>query len=376
MDQYLDTNATAPIEPEVAEIVIHYLTQEFGNAGSRTHEYGSRAKKAVELARSQIAKVIDCDRSEVIFTSGATESNNLVILGLRAFLEESSKRHLITAATEHKAVLEPMQHLEAGGFELTVLPPGPGGYVLPSDLERALRPDTGLVSLMQVNNETGVEQPLSEYAAVLAEHDCYFHTDAAQGFGKSISPLTNSRVDLISVSGHKIYAPKGVGALVARRRRYKMPPLKPLMYGGGQERGLRPGTAPVALIAGLGKASELALEHHARRAQVNLRIRQDALAALSDLGPVMHGDQTRVLSHVLSFSVPGVNSEAALIGLKGIAAVSNGSACTSASYEGSHVLKAMGLTEDEVFGALRVSWSHLGAPPDWSDFAAALATLQ
>jgi cysteine desulfurase len=376
MPRYLDANATGPVEPEVLELVIHYMRDEYGNSGSRTHPYGVAAKKAVELARAQVASVVDCGKDEVIFTSGATESDNLAILGLRDFGMSSGRRHLITGATEHKAVLEPMEYLASEGFEVTVLPADSGGYIRPEDLQGALRQDTLLVSLMHVNNETGVAQPLNDYSDILASHECYFHCDAAQGFGKEISPLTNRRIDLISVSGHKIYAPKGLGALIARRRRYKMPPLKPLMYGGGQERGLRPGTLPVPLIAGLGKASELALKNNkARNAQIT-ELRAQALGALLPLGALIHGDRERMLPHVLNLSVPGVNSEAALIALKDIAAISNGSACTSASYKASHVLEAMGLNKDQISGALRISWSHMTESPDWADFTRALASLK
>lgn len=373
---YLDSNATSQIEPEVAEIVMHYMVQEFGNSGSRTHQYGTSAKKAVELARGQVAEVVGCDKGEVIFTSGATESNNLAILGLRSFGKATKRMHLITGATEHKAVLEPMEYLAGQKFDVTILPAGAKGFISPHELKEALRPDTILVSLMHVNNETGVEQPIDDYADAVADHDCFFHCDAAQGFGKVIGPLTNPRLDLISISGHKIYGPKGIGALIARRRRYKMPPLEPLMYGGGQERGLRPGTLPVPLVAGLGKAAALALDGYVARGDVNEKIKESIARALAPLKPTMHGDQNLVLPHVLNFSIPGVNSEAALIALKDVAAMSNGSACTSASYKGSHVLEAMGLTEEQVSGALRLSWSHMSEPPDWEVFAEALKSLQ
>jgi cysteine desulfurase len=373
---YLDSNATTPIEPEVADLVMYYMVKEFGNSGSRTHEFGARAKKAVELARGQVSEVVGCDKGEVVFTSGATESNNLAILGLAAFAETAGKRHFITGATEHKAVLEPMEYLASQGFDLTVLPSGPHGFISSSELEAALRSDTGLVSLMHVNNETGVEQPLAEYTDLLSDHECYFHCDAAQGFGKVIEPLRDNRIDMISISGHKIYGPKGVGALVARRRRYKMPPLRPLMYGGGQERGLRPGTLPVFLIAGLGKAAELALREHDQRANSNRHIKLTATQALAPLKPKYHGDPDRVLPHVINLSVPGVNSEAALIALKDVAAISNGSACTSASYKASHVLDAMGLSNEDIKGALRISWSHLADEIDWAAVSSALENLR
>jgi len=257
MPVYLDCNATTPIEPAVGEVVRGYLFEEFGNEGSRTHEYGARAKQAVQRARDQVAAVVGVGRDEVLFTSGATEANNLAILGLIEFGLAENKRHVITTAIEHKAVLEPIAVLERRGFTVTVVPVEQDGTVRPDAIRAALRPDTVLVSVMAANNETGARQPISEITDTLASHEAFFHTDAAQSFGKDLAVLRNPRIDLLSVSAHKLYGPKGIGALVTRRRGYAKPPLSPLMHGGGQERGLRPGTLPVALIAGLGKAAEL-----------------------------------------------------------------------------------------------------------------------
>ena len=257
MTAYLDCNATTPIEPRVRDLVIKFLDAEFGNAGSRTHDYGVRAKRAVQHARAQVATVVQAQPDEVLFTSGATESNNLAIFGLENEGRRSGRRHVITTQIEHKAVLEPLEILEERGFEVVRLPCDPSGWVHPEAVAEALRDDTLLVSVMHVNNESGVIQPIEEVAAVLEDHPAYFHVDAAQGFGKELAALRESRIDLISVSGHKVYGPKGVGALVARRRRFRRAPLKPLFYGGGQERGLRPGTLPVHLIVGLGLAAEL-----------------------------------------------------------------------------------------------------------------------
>jgi len=238
---YLDCNATAPIEPAVREAVTLWLADELGNAGSRTHEYGLRANRAVQEARRQVAAVVDADANEVIFTSGATESNNIAILGLAAYGEESGRRHIVSTAIEHKAALEPLEALEARGFSVTLLRPDETGAVSAESVKDALRPDTLLVSVMHANNETGAIQPLSEIANALGDHDAYFHVDAAQGYGKDLVPLRNKRIDLISVSGHKIYGPLGIGALVLRRRGFKRPPVKAIMFGGGQERGLAAG---------------------------------------------------------------------------------------------------------------------------------------
>jgi cysteine desulfurase len=218
---------------------------------------------------------------------------------------------------------------------------------------------------MQANNETGIRQPLAAIAGLLSDHPAYFHTDAAQGFGKDIETLRNPRIDLISISGHKIYAPKGIGALIICRRGYERPPLKPLVFGGGQERGLRPGTLPVALIAALGAAAEIAVRDHAKRRQANQRIRERALAALAVANPKFTGDLSRSLDHVINVAFPDLDSEALMVALKDLVAISNGSACTSGSYTPSHVLKAMGMTDDEANACVRISWCHLTPEIDW-----------
>lgn len=362
---YLDCNATSPIEPRIQEEVLKYLSVEFGNAGSRTHDYGVRAKQAVQKARDRVSEVVKSKRDEVIFTSGATESNNIAILGLARFGEETGRKHIISTQIEHKAVLEPLEELVARGFEVTLVPPNSGGWVDPELINGTLREDTLLISMMHVNNETGVIQPIREMAQLLKDHPAFFHVDAAQSFGKEIKSLQNPRIDFISVSGHKIYGPKGIGALVLRRRGFDRPPLTPLFFGGGQERGLRPGTLPVPLIVGLGLASELALNQAEKRAQACLRFRQKALAALSPLEPSINGNPSRVVPHVLNISFPGLDSEAVMVALKEIIAVSNGSACTSHSYQPSHVLKAMRLPDTTIQGAIRMSWCHMTEDPDW-----------
>lgn len=372
---YLDCNATAPIEPAVRDAVVQWLTDELGNAGSRTHEYGLRAKKAVQAARAQVAAVVDAAADEVIFTSGATESNNLAILGLAAHGDESKRRHVVSTAIEHKAVLEPLEALKARGFSVTLVRPDANGVVTAEAVRAALRPDTLLVSVMHANNETGSIQPLLEIADALDGHEAFFHVDAAQGYGKDLEPLRSKRIDLISVSGHKIYGPVGVGALIARRRGFKRPPLTPLTFGGGQERGLRPGTLPAPLIVGLGVAAVTALKDHEARRKRCCDIRRQALASLEPLGIQMHSDPDHTLSHVINFSVPGVDSEAVMVALKDVAAVSNGSACTSQSYTPSHVLEAMELPPEAISGAIRVSWSHMTPDVDWPLLASRIAAL-
>lgn len=353
---YLDFNATAPVDPRVAEEVMRFMTQEFGNAGSRTHGYGQVAKERVNRAREEVAAVVGAKPDEVIFTSGATESDNLAILGLARHGEATGRRHIISTKIEHKAVLEPLEILAAQGFEVELLEPTEGGWVPTESVAAALRPDTLLVSVMAVNNETGVVQPIEEIAALLLGHEAYFHVDAAQAFGKLIALLQNPRIDLLAISGHKIGAPKGVGALVNRRRGYKRPPLTPLMYGGGQERGLRPGTLPVPLIAGLGTAAALALAEADSRSISATTLKEELVAALLALGATVNGDAERTVPTTLNVSIPGVDSEAAIVALKDLVAVSNGSACTSQSYEPSHVLTAAGLPKERIEGALRISW--------------------
>ncbi len=375
MTIYLDCNATTPIEPEVADIVMFYMREEYGNAGSRTHEFGLKAKRAVELARKQVAQVVDAEPSEVIFTSGATESNNLALLGLAAAAEAQGRRHIISSPMEHKAVLEPLEQLRLRGFDVELLPADERGWIDPRDLATALRPDTSLVSLMHVNNETGVKQPLLEYAQVLEGHSAFFHTDSAQGFGKEFAPLVSKRIDLISISGHKIYGPKGVGALVARRRGFDRIPLAPLVFGGGQEWGIRPGTLAVPLVAGLGTAAQISMRDEEVRAAGNLEHFNFAAKALSSIGGVVNGDPNSLVGLSMNVSLPGADSEAVMLAMKGVVAISNGSACTSQDYKPSHVLTSMGMSSDRINGAIRVSWSHLTPAVDWEKVRASVSVL-
>lgn len=370
---YFDCNATAPVDPRVLEFVTHVLRDEFGNAGSRTHSFGIEALRIVNHAREQVARVIGMDGASVTFTSGATESNNLAILGLAAGV--SGRRHIISTQIEHKAVLEPIAHLQKSGFDVKLVPSTKGGWVEVDAIRKSLRPDTLLVSVMHVNNETGVIQPLREIADLLEDHDAYFHTDAAQGFGKERVELQHPRIDLVSVSGHKIYAPMGIGALIARKRSFKRPPLSPLQFGGGQERGLRPGTLPVALIAGLGLAAELAeREYEVRRKSVQ-RIQRELLRAFATDAHI-NSDLERTLPSTLNVSFPGLDSEAVILALKEHVAISNGSACTSTGHQSSHVLAAMGLDAEVVRGATRWSWHHDTPSLDWTKIHSALRRLR
>ncbi|MFC9880255.1 cysteine desulfurase DndA [Streptomyces libani] len=353
---YLDAAATTRVEPNVAEVVLHWMTEEFGNAGSRTHEYGLRAKKAVAAARAYLASTLDAQTEEIIFTSGATESNNIALLGLAAYGEESGRKHIVTSAVEHKAVLEPLEHLrDARGFEVEFLQPGPTGRLTADEVLARVRPDTLLVSLMHVNNETGVIQPVAELAKALIKTPTFLHVDAAQGYGKRTKDLT-APIDLISISGHKVGAPKGIGALLTRRRGWNRVPLEPIMYGGGQERKLRPGTLPVPLIMGLYEAAQ---SFHAKRDSWErdaLALRERLLTALEKTRYTINGDPEHSVPHILNVSFDKLNAEALIVRIKDQAAIATGSACTSASYTPSHVLTAMGLPEERASNGLRLSW--------------------
>jgi len=357
---YLDCAATTPLDPRVLETVYHYLTIDFGNAASHTHVYGSRAKKAVEHARDAIAAVADAKADEVYFTSGATEANNLAIGGLGQAARDARRTHIVSTAIEHKAVLEPLGRLERQGFEVSYVAPTQGGWVRAEDVLDAVRDDTFLVSVMHVNNETGVIQPLRAIADGLTDHSAYLHTDASQGFGKETHELTR-RVDLISVSAHKLYGPKGVGALIARRRRFKRPPIEPLLVGGGQERGLRPGTLPVHLCAGFGKACEIMMDERPTWVRRCNEIEVALRATLDPFEPDVNGDLERKLPCILNVSFGALDSQAVMVALKDAAAISNGSACTTAGSDPSHVLESMGLEPPRIHAATRWSWSHLTA---------------
>lgn len=372
---YLDCCATTPPLPEVVVEVMRYLTLEFGNEGSRTHGYGAEARKRVIRARQEVAALVAAEPDEIVFTSGATEANNLALLGLAPALREAGKTHVVTSALEHKAVLEPLTRLEQEGFAVTRIGADASGLIDPSEVIGALGPETGLVSLMHVNNETGILQQLREVAAELPD-EVYFHVDGAQGVGKDLEQVSDPRIDLISASAHKLHGPKGVGALVVRRRNYRRPPLQPLMLGGGQERGLRPGTVPIHLVAGFGTAAAAALAEREDRAATNRAFRERALEALAPLNPIVNGDSSRALPHVLNVSFPGVDAEAAILATKELVAISSGSACNSSGFERSHVLEAMQLSEERIDGALRISWSHLTGEPSWDEVVLKLKGLQ
>jgi cysteine desulfurase len=369
MPVYLDCAATTPLDTRVRDGMLPFLEGEFGNSGSRTHDWGRRARTAVEQARDRIADVVASSRGDVLFTSGATESNNLAIIGLAS--GASGHPHIISTSIEHHAVLEPIAALERRGCTVTFVEPGPDGAVDPSSITAALRPETLLVSVMHVNNETGVIQPIAEIADALAESNTYLHVDAAQSFARLMEPLRHPRIDLISISAHKIHGPKGIGALVMRRRNNQRPPLQPLMFGGGQERGLRPGTMPVALAVGFGMAAELAVAELDMRAARCGAFRNSLLRGLAPLEPVVNGDLRKSVPYIINLAFPGLDAEVAIDAWKDLVAVAHGAACASQSYTCSHVLSAMQLPEWRKEGALRFSWDATTPEPDWAALVAA-----
>ena len=349
---YLDYQATTPMDPRVLEVMMPYFTHKFGNPGSRSHAYGWEAEEAVEKARGQIAKLIGADDKEVIYTSGATESNNLAIRGVAEFYKDR-KNHIITTVTEHKCVLDTCRHLEQQGFEVTYLPVQQNGLLDLDVLRAAITDKTVLVSVMAVNNEIGVIQPLAEIGKICRERKVFFHTDAAQAAGKIPLDVEAMNIDLMSISGHKIYGPKGIGALYVRRKPRVR--LVAMIYGGGQERGFRSGTLPTPLCVGLGEACEIAMKEMGaeakRLAKLQERMLKGLQAKLTDI--VVNGDLEHRIPGNLNISFAYVEGESLMMGIKNLS-VSSGSACTSASLEPSYVLRALGVEEEMAHTSLRI----------------------
>jgi cysteine desulfurase len=349
---YLDHNATTPCDPRVVEAMLPWFTQHYGNAASRSHSFGWQAKEAVEYAREQVAALIGAEPQEIIFTSGATESDNLAIKGV--FEAYASKgNHIITCATEHKAVLDTCRHIEKIGGEVTYLPVNAAGNINLQELEAAIRPTTILVAIMYANNETGTLHPIKEISAIARKHGVIFFTDAAQAAGKIPVNVNDDGLDLLALTAHKLYGPKGAGALYVRRRNPRVR-LAPQMDGGGHERGLRSGTLNVPGIVGLGKACELAKQEMDNDAALLSKLRNRLESGLLKLPDVfVNGNSLQRLPHVTNLSFKDVESEALLTGLNRSIAVSSGSACTSALLEPSYVLKAMGVSDELAYSSLR-----------------------
>ena len=349
---YLDYQATTPTDPRVVDAMLPYFTQEFGNPHSRHHRHGRDAEAAVERARAQVARIIGADEREIIFTSGATESNNLAIKGVARFYRDK-KRHIVTCVTEHKCVLESCRHLELEGFEVSYLPVRTNGLIDLDQLRDAITGDTVLVSVMAVNNEIGVIQRLAEIGRICRENDVFFHTDAAQAIGRIPLAVEAMRTDLMSISGHKFYGPKGIGALYVRRRPRVR--LEPLISGGGQERGLRSGTLPTPLCVGLGEACRIAETEMSAEAARLHALRDRLLKGIESRLPEVHvnGDLQQRIAGNLNLSFAHVAGEGLMMEIEDLA-VSSGSACTSASLEPSYVLRALGIGEKLAHASLRV----------------------
>jgi len=348
---YLDMQATTPLDPRVLDAMLPFMTEQYGNPHSRTHMYGWESEDAGEVARKQMAQLIGADAKEIIFTSGATESNNIAVKGVANFYK-SKKNHVITTQTEHKCVLDSCRILQQQGFEVTYLPVQQNGLICMKQLEEAMRPETVLVSVMAVNNEIGVVQPLKQIGELCRSKKIFFHTDAAQAVGKIPIDVNELKIDLMSISGHKMYGPKGIGALYVRRRPRVR--LEAQMNGGGQERGMRSGTLPAFLAVGLGESArvcaaemEADTEHITRLSKMMHQQINDKLSHV-----YLNGDETQRYPGNLNLSFAYVEGESLLMGLKDVA-VSSGSACTSASLEPSYVLRALGVEEDLAHTSIR-----------------------
>ncbi|SNC60224.1 cysteine desulfurase IscS [Hymenobacter gelipurpurascens] len=353
---YLDNNATTPLDPRVLEAMMPYLTEVFGNAASRNHPFGWAAEEAVDYAREQIAGLINCDPKEIIFTSGATESDNLGIKGVFEMYSQKGN-HVITATTEHKAVLDTCKHIEKLGGRVTYLPVDAEGLISLADLEAAMTPETILVTIMYGNNETGTIQPIREIAAIAHKHGALFMTDGTQAVGKIPVDVIADGIDIMAFTAHKMYGPKGVGALYVRRKNPRVK-VTAQMDGGGHERGMRSGTLNVPGIVGLGKACELAkqeMEADTQRLSVMRDRLERELLTLEE--SYVNGSREHRLPHVANISFKYVEGEGLMMGVKDLA-VSSGSACTSASLEPSYVLKALGLSDDLAHSSLRFGLSR------------------
>ncbi|MBF2063749.1 MAG: IscS subfamily cysteine desulfurase [Calothrix sp. C42_A2020_038] len=349
---YLDNHATTPVDKRVVDAMIPYFSEHFGNPSSINHQYGWEAEAAVKQTREILAKTINASSEEIIFTSGATEANNLAIKGVaEAYFQKG--QHIITVATEHHAVLDPCKYLETLGFKITILPVQKDGLINLNALEKALRPDTILVSVMAANNEIGVIQPLTEIGKICHAQDIIFHTDAAQAIGKIPLDVQASHIDLMSLTAHKIYGPKGIGALYVRRRNPRVQ-LAAQQHGGGHERGMRSGTLYTPQIVGFGKAIEIANREQESENRRLTQLRNRLWESLSKLeGIHLNGHPTQRLAGNLNISIEGVDGAALLLGLQSMMAVSSGSACSSTTTAPSHVLTALGHPEKLAYASIR-----------------------
>lgn len=354
---YMDYAATTPVDPRVADKMMQFLTQDgiFGNPASRSHRFGWQAEEAVDIARNQIADLIGADSREIVFTSGATEADNLAIKG-SAHFNQAKGKHIITCKTEHKAVLDTCRQLEREGYEVTYLAPESDGIVDLNKLAAVMRPDTTVVSIMHVNNETGVVQDIEKIGEMCRERGIIFHVDATQSVGKLPIDLTKLKVDLMSFSGHKIYGPKGIGGLYVRRKPRVR--IEAQMHGGGHERGMRSGTLPVHQIVGMGEAYHIAKEEMATEMPRLLALKDRLWNGLKDIEEVyLNGSLEHSAPNILNVSFAYIEGESLMMALKDLA-VSSGSACTSASLEPSYVLRALGLNDELAHSSIRFSFGR------------------
>ncbi|BAZ49220.1 putative aminotransferase [Nostoc sp. NIES-4103] len=373
---YLDCHATTPVDERVVAAMLPYFTEHFGNPSSLSHVYGWEAEAAVKQTREILAATINATPEEIIFTSGATEANNLAIKGVaEAYFQKG--QHIITVATEHNAVIDPCKYLKSLGFEITILPVQKDGLIDLTELEKAFRPETILVSVMAANNEIGVLQPLAEIGEMCRDRNIIFHTDAAQAIAKIPLDVQAMKIDLMSLTAHKVYGPKGIGALYVRRRNPRVQ-LAPQQHGGGHERGMRSGTLYTPQIVGFGKAVEIALAEQTTENQRLSELRQKLWLQLSQLeGIHLNGHPTQRLAGNLNISIEGVDGAALLLGLQTVMAVSSGSACSSANTSPSHVLTALGHPPQLAYASVRFGIGRFNTQQEIDIVAKhAIATIQ
>lgn len=372
---YLDYNATAPIKKEALDRMVEIYTNHPGNADSRTHEYGTAAKQIVSSCRTSLSTILGVSDTELVFTSGSTESNNMAILGLYDYAQKTGRTHFITSSIEHKSVLEAMKRLQAMGCEVDFVAPDHTGRVDAAAVLSLVKDTTLLVSVMHINSETGIIQPVEEIGEALYKTNVFFHVDATQSFGKLNDAIRSMKYDMLSFTAHKFGGPQGVGGLVLRRKRYKLPPITPLFCGGQQERGIRPGTIPVALIAGMTTAAEISNRECTEQQAKCAAIKDTLLNQLDGLRYTINGDPAHCIFNTINISFDGVDAESLFVALKAEYAFSNGSACNSSSYTPSYVLTEMGLGTKLVNEAVRISWSA-NSEVDFSQLVRCIKNMQ
>ena len=358
MGIYLDNNSSSPIDERVLAAMVDVYLNSYGNADSRTHNHGEQARIIVENARKQVASLLEIDSSEVFFTSGSTESNNIAIQGLEEYALKTNKKHIITSAIEHKSILETVNMMKKKGFDVDIVHPNLSGQINVQEILDKVRDDTLLVSVMHVNNETGIIQPVDRLGTELDKRNILFHVDATQSCGKLVDEIRNLKYNMLSFSAHKLKGPQGVGVLILKKKKYKLPPVKNIMYGGQQEGGIRPGTIPVALVAGCGKACEIAEKEYRENSQKCklLKVILEELLKKSNVNYHYNGAQQYCIDSSVNICFKGVMSEALMLSSKQYCSVSNGSACTSKSYSPSYVLEAMGIPTEDIENSIRISW--------------------